>query len=90
MAQLIHRHSTVVLGFEDAPYAPQTFGEQRPDGTWEGWIEFHPLTPAGTLVLTDRETTQPNLEALAYWASGLEPIYFEGAYERAAPVSTIG
>lgn len=88
MAQLIHRHSTVELGLEAAPYAPQTFGEQRADGTWEGWIEFHPLTPTGVAVLTERETTQPNLEALAYWASGLEPIYFEGAFERAVPIAT--
>ena len=29
------------------------------------------------------ETTQPNLEALRYWASGLEPVYLEGALERA-------
>jgi hypothetical protein len=29
------------------------------------------------------ETTQPNREALAYWASGLEPVYLEGALERA-------
>jgi hypothetical protein len=29
------------------------------------------------------ETTQPNREALAYWASGIEPVYLEGALERA-------
>lgn len=87
MAQLIHRHSTVVLGLEDAPYEPQTFGERRADGTWEGWIEFKPLTHGAVPVLTERETTQPNLEALAYWASGLEPVYFEGAFERALPIA---
>ena len=32
---------------------------------------------------TDRETTQSTLEGVAYWATGLEPIYFEGAFDRA-------
>jgi hypothetical protein len=29
------------------------------------------------------ETTQSTIEGVAYWATGLEPIYFEGALERA-------
>jgi hypothetical protein len=29
------------------------------------------------------ETTQPNRGALAYWASGVEPVYLEGSLERA-------
>jgi hypothetical protein len=49
---------------------------------WEGWLEFLPLD-GGEPLCTGRETTQPNRDALAYWASGLEPIYFEGAFERA-------
>jgi hypothetical protein len=32
---------------------------------------------------TGQETTQPSWRAIAYWASGLEPIYFEGAFARA-------
>ena len=49
-----------------------------------GWIEFHPLDGEGMFLRTDQETTQPNRTALAYWASGLEPVYFEGAFNRAA------
>jgi hypothetical protein len=30
-----------------------------------------------------RETTQSDLAAVAHWATGLEPIYFEGAFARA-------
>ena len=52
--------------------------------TWEGWIEF--VTELGQRVVTDRETTQPSKEAVAYWATGLEPIYLEGALQRAARV----
>ena len=33
---------------------------------------------------TGRETSQPNRLAVQYWATGLEPIYFEGALARAA------
>jgi hypothetical protein len=56
--------------------------EPSPAGnTWEGWIEF--LTETGQRVVTERETTQPTLEAVRYWATGLEPIYLEGALERA-------
>jgi hypothetical protein len=50
---------------------------------WEGWIEFHPANGSGSVLRTGRETTQPNLAALEYWADGLEPIYFEGALARA-------
>jgi hypothetical protein len=32
---------------------------------------------------TERETTQSSAEQVAYWASGLEPTYLEGALARA-------
>ena len=32
---------------------------------------------------TGQETSQPNRDALAYWASGLEDVYLEGALARA-------
>ena len=37
---------------------------------------------------TGRETTQPNLADLEYWASGLTPVYLEGALSRAGRVPT--
>ena len=62
-------------------WVPSIYGEQRADGTWEAWIEFRSVD--GTAVrATDRETTQPNRDAVEYWASGLEPVYFEGAFNR--------
>lgn len=66
-------------------YAVLAHGDLRSDGMWEGWLEFQPLDPVdGQVSLrTGRETTQPNRDALVYWASGLEPIYFEGAFDRA-------
>ena len=56
--------------------------EEQPGGTWRGWIEFR--SAEGESVTTDRETTQSNREAVAYWASGLEPVFLEGALRRTA------
>jgi len=56
--------------------------EEMPGGTWQGWIEFR--SAEGMSVTTDRETTQSTREAVAYWATGLEPVFLEGALRRAA------
>jgi hypothetical protein len=37
----------------------------------------------GSAVRSGRETTQPNQTALVYWATGLSPVYLEGALHRA-------
>ena len=50
---------------------------------WEAWIEFRPLEGRGPVLTTERETTQSSREAIAVWAEGLEPVYFEGAFARA-------
>lgn len=63
-------------------YTARVRGRQRSDGTWEGWMEFDPAT-GGASLRTARETTQPNLHDLEYWATGLTPIYLEGALRRA-------
>ena len=67
---------------DQTTYSIHICGQGRPDGTWEGWIEFHAVG-MNTMFRTDQETSQPNLSALEYWADGLEPVYFEGAFTRA-------
>jgi hypothetical protein len=57
-------------------------GEKREDGRWLGRIRFVP-TDGSPALETDRETTQPDRDDLAYWASGLTYSYLEGALERA-------
>jgi hypothetical protein len=57
-------------------------GEQRDDGKWIGRIRFTP-TDGSNALETDRETTQPERDDLAYWASGLTYFYLEGALARA-------
>jgi hypothetical protein len=85
MSQLIQQYTQPLTDSSNVAYSVRIYGEPRPDGTWEGWLEFHPLDSARPILRTERETTQPDKEALAYWASGLEPVYFEGALARALP-----
>jgi hypothetical protein len=62
-------------------YTAQACGRDREDGRWEGWFEF--LAHDGSGVLrSERETTQPTFADLEYWASGITPVYLEGALER--------
>ena len=81
--QLIHQHSERVQDTLGNLYEVFIYGAPRLDGTWEGWIEFVPLSAALPSLRTDRETTQPDLGALEYWSAGLEPTYLSGAFERA-------
>ena len=63
-------------------YSVRVYGQARPDGTWTGWLEFREVGGAiGRR--TGQETSQSNREAVLYWATGLEPAYFEGAFVRA-------
>jgi hypothetical protein len=51
-------------------------------GTWAGILEFLPADGSDP-IRSARETTQSTPDGVAYWATGLQPIYFEGAIERA-------
>lgn len=83
MPQLVRQHSDRVQDTLGNLYEVFVYGEPRLDGTWEGWLEFVPLDSALSSRRTERETTQPDLPALEYWATGLEPLYLAGAFERA-------
>ena len=61
-------------------------GRKVGDGTWEGWLEFAPASGAGSLV-TDVESRQQTRLQLLRWASGLTPVYAEGALHRAHPAA---
>ena len=82
MAEVLARFREPVVDQERRQYRAQACGAPKPDGLWEGWIEFVPLD-GGPAVRSPRETTQPNGRDAAYWASGLTPIYLEGALSRA-------
>jgi hypothetical protein len=83
MAVLLQEYATRVVGRDEVEYAVKSYGEERTDGTWAGWLEFDPTDSTRPALRTGQETSQPNRVALEYWATGLEPIYFEGALARA-------
>ena len=82
MRELVMEYAIDVVARDGRSRRPYAWGEGRADGTWVGWLEF--VDPAGGPVArTGQETSQPDRGALAYWASGLQPSYLEGALARA-------
>jgi hypothetical protein len=82
--EVIHHFSSEIADADGHAYTARAMGCQRRGRTvWEGWLEFTPVGGRGLVRRSPVETTQPNREALAYWASGIEPVYLEGALERA-------
>src|SRR5207253_7401400 len=82
--EVIQERAEHLRDADGTEYLVRICGRPRLDGIWEGWIEFVAIGAPGGL-RTDTETTQPSRQDLAYWASGLEPLYFEGAFRRAHP-----
>ncbi len=81
---------TLLQQFEQpvGDYLAYLHGRERADGTWEAWIVFEHARDHQRVV-TPVETTQPNAQAVLYWATGLGQAYFEGALRRAlAPTAT--
>jgi hypothetical protein len=87
MAHLFFHPRHIRIEHAGTVYVPRVCGEERADGMWVAWIEFHPVH-GGTIRATDRESTQPNRTAVEYWAGGLERVYYEGAFDRAVELST--
>lgn len=86
MAELIQQYKAPIEE-GGTKYVVRAYGQQREDGTWSGWIEFHPIEDSLPILRTGQETSQPDRGALAYWASGLEEFYFDGAFQRARQVA---
>lgn len=82
MASVLFEYRPVFKGPTGVTYRARTCGSEMADGRWQGWVEFLP-PKGGRVLLSPRETIQPNRSDLAYWASGLTPIYLEGALVRA-------
>ena len=82
MAETLLQFETPVKGPDGALYEARACGDAMPGGGWQGWIEFVPFA-GGRPLRSQRETTQPNRVDTQYWASGLTPVYLEGALRRA-------
>ncbi len=83
MAETLLQFQTAVTGPDGTIYRARACGSPAADALWQGWIEFTPLDGAGPVLRSGRETTQPNRRDLLYWATGLSPVYLEGALRRA-------
>ena len=82
MAETLLRYQHLVPGPSGAQYEARACGSPMQGGTWQAWIEFVPVD-GGDAVRSGRETTQPNRVDTAYWATGVSPVYLEGALKRA-------
>ena len=83
MDALIHEFATGVRDADGHLYKARAFGRERTNAPWIGWLEFSPRGTGGIVRRSPIETTQSNRRALVYWATGLEPVYLEGALARA-------
>jgi hypothetical protein len=86
MAEILIEFAHLLQRADGRSYTARACGREREDGKWEGWIEFSP-DDSGDVLRSPRETTQPNRQDLAYWASGLSAAYLEGALARAQDAS---
>jgi len=81
MAEVLARFSPLIRDGALA-FQAQACGAPMSDGRWTAWIEFIPVD-GGQALRSPRETTQPNRTDAKYWATGLTPVYLEGALQRA-------
>ncbi len=82
MDQLLQQYEALVHDGEGNSYVVYLYGRSRPADTWQGWLVFERVSDRRRFS-TRVETTQPNVEAVVYWGTGLEATYFDGALRRA-------
>lgn len=95
MERLLQQYEHRVVDGSGETYDVFLYGRSRPQDTWQGWLVFERASDRARFA-TDVETTQPNVEAILYWGSGLSAAYFDGALARAqkpaqapAPVTVV-
>jgi hypothetical protein len=90
MGETLLQYQHTVTGPDGTVYEARACGSPMAGGTWQGWIEFIPIDGRPP-VRSPRETTQPNRADTEYWATGLGPVYLEGALRRALsePVAVV-
>jgi hypothetical protein len=82
MAELVHERVIALSGPDGMVYdRALVYAEPNGRTTWAGFVEFVP--ERGERLRTGHETTQSNIEGVAYWATGLELVYLDGALSRA-------
>ncbi len=82
MAEVFVEFAEPVLAKDGRTFLARACGSEMNSHLWQGWVEFVPME-SGVPLSSGRETTQPNRQDAEYWATGLTPVYLEGALERA-------
>ncbi|HEV2720733.1 MAG TPA: hypothetical protein VG323_11995 [Thermoanaerobaculia bacterium] len=82
MDTLLQQFESPVTDSDGNSYTVFLYGRNRSGDTWQGWLVFERQSD-GRRFATGVETTQPNAQAILYWATGLTAAYFDGALERA-------
>ena len=81
------------VGSVSGTFTARAIGRQASDHMWEGWLEFIPVgtqpDAAAEAIIGPVESRQPAREHLVYWATGLSPVYLEGALDRARKPLTV-
>jgi hypothetical protein len=80
--QLVQTYAPIVRTGTRERYVAHAYTARQPGGLWEAWLVFFSLK-TGSVLSTDRETTQSTREHVLYWATGLGPTYLQGALQRA-------
>jgi hypothetical protein len=81
VAEVFVEFTEPVVAKDGRQYLARACGGEGDKGMWQGWIEFLPIA-TGEPIRSSRETTQPNRQDTEYWATGLTPVYLQGALER--------
>lgn len=81
MTDYVHEFTHTAPRSDGGEYRIRAATERR-GNIWIGWLEFFSAQDGATL-RTGEETSQPTRDDVVYWASGLEPVYLEGALKRA-------
>ena len=89
MVELIQEFAPEVISEDGRRFICRAYSAPQPQGPlWDAWLVFFP-EDGGPPLVGDRETAQHRSDLL-YWASGLEPVYLEGALERVARAQHTG
>ena len=88
MAELLISYDTAVV-HKTGRYHARSVGRQAEDRMWDGWFEFEPQDNNAPVIIGPVETRQPEHHDLVYWATGITPVFLEGALDRALHPLTI-
>jgi hypothetical protein len=88
MAELLVSFDTTIAD-RAGTYQARAVGRHADDHMWEAWLEFVPVSGQGDVLVSSVESRQPEREHLIYWATGLTPVYLEGALARARKPLTV-